>query len=313
MAMIPYNAPMTLGMTFLGSGTSSGVPMIGCRCAVCTSDDPRDNRTRPSVVIHVADPTSPDGMRRWIIDTGPDLRTQIIRAGIQRIDGVLYTHEHADHIFGLDDLRRFNAVMDSAIDIYAEPQTMTVLQQTFRYIFQKHNNVNKTFVADLIPWQLEAYKPLTLHGVTFTPLRLLHGRHPILGFRVDYTTPTGHAQSLAYCTDVSTIPPETYPYLHDLDILVLDGLRYRHHPTHMTIDQALEQFEHIQPRQGYLTHMAHEIRHAELDPKLPANIHLAYDQLTVYCHEGNKPMGKESSTHVQSARPATQSPAHPAS
>ncbi|MAX23137.1 MAG: MBL fold metallo-hydrolase [Phycisphaeraceae bacterium] len=277
---------MSLGMTFLGTGTSSGVPMIGCRCEVCTSDDPRDQRSRPSVLIHVDDPTSPDGKRRWIIDTGPDLRTQIIRADIHRIDGVLYTHEHADHVFGLDDLRRFNAVMDQAIDIHAEPATMAVLQTTFQYIFQKHNNPNKTFVADLIPWTLEAYKPIELHGVTFTPLRLMHGRHPILGFRVDYTTPDGHAQKLAYCTDVSTIPPETYPYLQDLDILVLDGLRFRHHPTHMTVDQALEQFERIGPRQGYLTHMAHEIKHSVVDDQLPEGIHLAYDQLTVYCEQG---------------------------
>jgi phosphoribosyl 1,2-cyclic phosphate phosphodiesterase len=196
--------------------------------------------------------------------------------------------------------------MDQPIDIYAEPATMQVIQRTFSYIFQKHNNVNKTFVADLIPWSLEAYKPLELHGVTFTPLRLMHGRHPILGFRVDYTTPAGHAQSLAYCTDVSTIPPETYPYLQGLDILILDGLRYRHHPTHMTIDQALAQFEHIQPRQGYLTHMSHDISHADLDPKLPTGIHLAYDGLTVYCDRGQEtPKGKESSTHVQSARSAT--------
>lgn len=295
---ILYNTRMTLGITFLGTGTSSGVPIIGCRCDVCSSDDPRDNRLRPSVVIHVDDLTAPDGQRRWLIDTGPDLRSQIIRADIHRIDGVLYTHEHADHIFGLDDLRRFNAVMDRAIDIYAEPVTMNVIKNTFQYIFQKHNNPNKTFVADLIPWKLDVYKAIKLHGVTFTPLRLMHGRHPILGFRVDYTTPQGNAQSMAYCTDVSTIPPETYPYLENLDILVLDGLRFRHHPTHMTIDQALEQFDHIKPKQGFLTHMAHEIRHAEVDPQLPDGIHLAYDQLTVYCNQGSEPMGKESSTHV---------------
>jgi len=218
---------------------------------------------------------------------------------------VLYTHEHADHIFGLDDLRRFNAVMDSPIDIYAEASTMQAIQSTFQYIFQKHNNVNKTFVANLIPWPLEVHKPVKLHGVTFTPLRLLHGRHPILGFRVDYTDPQGNIQSLAYCTDVSTIPPETFPYLQDLDILVLDGLRYRHHPTHMTVDQAIEQFDRIQPKQGLMTHMSHEISHAELDSKLPQDVGLAYDRLTVYCKDLEGPLGKERATHVQPARPAT--------
>ena len=238
---------------------------------------------RPSILVHVDDPTSPDGKRRWIIDTGPDLRMQMLREDIHRIDGVLYTHEHADHIFGLDDLRRFNAVMDLPIDIYAEAATLNVLQGTFKYIFEKHKNVNKTFVADLIPTPVEVFKPFTLHHVTFTPLRLLHGRHPILGYRVDFIGPDGARQSLAYCTDVSSIPPETYPFLEGLDVLVLDGLRHKHHPTHMTVNQALDQFAQVNPKLGFLTHMGHDILHAKDDAQLPQNIAFAYDGLTVYC------------------------------
>jgi phosphoribosyl 1,2-cyclic phosphate phosphodiesterase len=146
----------------------------------------------------------------------------------------------------------------------------------FNYIFEKHHNVNQSFVADLVLMQLTVREPFDLHGATWTPLRLMHGNLPILGFRVDH----GGA-SLAYCTDVSSIPPESYPLLEDVDVLVLDALRYRHHPTHMTVDDAIEQVKRLKPKQTYFTHIAHDIRHMELDPKLPPNVHLAYDGLIV--------------------------------
>jgi phosphoribosyl 1,2-cyclic phosphate phosphodiesterase len=271
---------MALELLFLGTGTSAGVPMIGCECAVCTSDDPRDRRSRPSVVVRYTD----DGgtQRQYLVDTTPELRSQIIAARIHRIDGVLFTHNHADHIFGLDDLRRFNAVMKTPLDIYAEPRVLEWLRGTFGYIFEAHKNVNQTFVASLIPHAIGPAPeggPLQLPvagGATWTPLRLMHGRLPIAGFRVDF-----QGASVAYCTDVSSIPPQTYPLLENLDVLVIDALRYRHHPTHMTVDQALGEVERIGPRRAYFTHIAHDIRHAELQPKLPPNVHLAYDGLSV--------------------------------
>ena len=272
----------SLELLFLGTGTSAGVPMIGCDCAVCTSDDPRDHRSRPSVLISYPDPSlgEPDAMRRLLIDTTPELRVQMVRHRVKRIDGVLYTHAHADHIFGLDDLRRFNAIMQAPIYVYAEQKVLEKLRRMFQYIFEPHTNENKSWVPQLVLNEIEVQGPLDLFGATWTPLRLLHGRLPILGFRVDLQN-----ASLAYCTDVSRIPPETYPLLEDLDVLVLDALRFRHHPTHLTIDQALEQVEQIRPRRTFFTHMAHDVKHDQVDPQLPANIRLSYDGLMVYCEE----------------------------
>ncbi len=270
---------MSFELIFLGTGTSAGVPMIGCDCEVCTSDDPRDRRSRPSVLVRYSDAEAgPDGPinRQFLIDTAPEMRQQVIAQRLNRIDGVLYTHGHADHIFGLDDLRRFNAVMKTAIDIHAEPMVLASLRKMFPYVFTPENNINPSFVPTLIAHELEPARPLELFGATWTPIRLLHGRLPILGFRVDFA-----GKSLAYCTDVSSIPPGTYPLLNDLDVLVIDGLRHRHHPTHLTIEQALAEIEHIKPAQAYLTHMAHDIKHADLESQLPDGVLLSYDGLVV--------------------------------
>lgn len=277
---------MPLELLFLGTGTSAGVPMIGCGCAVCRSDDPRDRRDRPSVLIRYDDPDlrldekhvafHPDqaGKRQVLIDACPELRQQALRENISRIDALFLTHAHADHTFGLDDLRRFNITMGTAVDIHAEPSVIDQLQSTFRYIFEPHKNINQSFIANLIAHPIDPEVPFDFYGGTWTPLRLMHGRLPILGFRVDH----GNA-SLAYCTDVSTIPPETYPKLQSLDVLVLDALRYRHHPTHLTVDRALEIIHQIRPRQAYLTHIAHDISHADLTERLPDGVQLAYDGL----------------------------------
>ncbi|MBB6428227.1 MBL fold metallo-hydrolase [Algisphaera agarilytica] len=279
---------MPLELLFLGSGTSAGIPMIGCGCAVCRSDDPRDKRDRPSVLIRYDDPSltvedthtefnpKQTGRRQILIDTAPDMRQQMMRESISRLDAVIFTHAHADHTFGLDDLRRFNAVMNTALDVYAEPDVIHQLQSTFRYIFEPHTNVNKSFIANLIAHPIDEHEPLNFFGATWTPLRLMHGRLPVLGYRIDFA-----GRSIAYCTDVSTIPPDTYPKLQNLDVLVLDALRYRHHPTHLTVDRAVEIIEELQPKQAYLTHIAHDISHAELSPRLPEGIQLAFDGLSV--------------------------------
>lgn len=210
--------------------------------------------------------------RTILIDTAPELRQQMIRHHVMRIDGVVYTHNHADHVFGIDDLRRFNAVQNQAIDLYTEPRMVDWLRQTFDYIFNARANVNQSFVPTLTIHPIQPGEPFELAGLTWTPLRLLHGRLPILGFRVG---------RCAYCTDVSSIPPETYPLLRDLDVLVIDALRYRHHPTHLTVDQALQIIDELKPRRAFLTHIAHDIRHAHLEPRLPEHVHLAYDGITI--------------------------------
>lgn len=262
--------PRSLTITLLGTGTSAGIPMIGCRCPVCTSHDPRDRRDRTAAMIELPDPEG--HTRRILIDTAPELRQQMVRHDIDRIDGVIYTHNHADHVFGLDDLRRFNALQNQPIDLFAEPRVIEYLHHTFQYIFQPHKNINDSFIPSLITHPINPLAPLTLFGQDILPLRLLHGKLPVLAFRI---------ANLAYCTDVSNIPPETWPHLQDLDLLILDGLRYKHHPTHLTIDQALTIIDQLQPRRAYLTHIAHDIKHAELDPKLPDNVALAYDGLAL--------------------------------
>ncbi len=276
---------MPLELIFLGTGTSAGVPMIGCDCTVCTSEDPRDHRDRPSVLIRYPDLSRPAGadddeqpLRQLLIDTSPELRQQAIRQRLHRLDGVFFTHAHADHIFGLDDLRRFNAVMHAPLDIHAEATVLDSLSKTFRYIFDSQHNVNDSFIAQLIGHPVVVGEALSRFGATWIPLRLMHGRLPIVGYRVDH----GGA-SLAYCTDVSSIPPESYPLLQNLDVLVLDALRYRHHPTHMTVDRALQEIEQLKPGRAFLTHIAHDIQHADLSQKLPENVELAYDGLVVRC------------------------------
>ncbi len=279
---------MSLQLTFLGTGTSAGVPMIGCACPVCASADPRDRRSRASVLLRFPDPSlrvaeehaafnpAQFGHRQLLIDLTPELRQQVMTQRLSRLDGVLITHAHADHIFGLDDLRRFNAVMHTSLDLFAEPLVIERLRETFRYIFDPQRKLSPSFVPNLIARPVEAAQPRDFFGATVTPLRLMHGRLPILGYRCDH----GGA-SVAYCTDVSSIPPQTWPLLRDLDVLVLDALRYRHHPTHLTVERALQIIEELAPKQAYLTHIAHDISHADLSARLPPGVALAHDNLVV--------------------------------
>jgi phosphoribosyl 1,2-cyclic phosphate phosphodiesterase len=288
--------------TFLGTGTSSGVPAIACDCRVCTSEDPRDNRLRAGAAVEFTDAAGRP--RTVLIDATPDLRQQALRAGLRRCDAVLFTHNHVDHTFGLDELRRFNAVQKGPIDIYAEPHTMEHLRRVYKHIFEREANVNSSFVATLIPHTLEPGRPVDLFGVRFTPVRLLHGRLPVVGFRVEPVRPAppgtgGEAGGvgdegmspfpLVYCTDVSGIPPESWKLLRGVRTLVLDALRHRKHPTHFTVDEAVSVAHEVGAAQTYFTHIAHELAHAETDESLPDGMNLAYDGLVLAAHGAGRP------------------------
>ena len=283
----------------LGSGTSAGVPVIGCDCRVCRSSDARDNRTRCGACVRFSD--ADDRERVVLIDTSPDLRAQVLRHGFTRCDAIIYTHNHVDHTFGLDEVRRFNALMKRPIDVYAEAQTMEFLRRVFRHIFEKHRNVNDSFVADLIGHVLDPKGSVDLYGLRFSLLRLFHGRLPVLGFRIealdDARRPAADQPGglpLAYCTDVSEIPPETLAKLTGLRTLILDMLRYRSHPTHLTVDGAIRVAQEIGAERTWFIHMTHDICHAELDSQLPEGMALSYDGLTIgegteaRRHEGTK-------------------------
>ena len=273
-----------LQFIILGSGTSAGVPVIGCDCEICGSPDPRDNRTRTAACLRFVDASGQE--RVILIDTSPDLRQQVLRHKLARCDGIIYTHNHVDHTFGLDDVRRFNAVMQAPIDIYADGHTMEHLTRVYRHIFERDKNVNNSFVALLIPHLIDPLKPVDLFGLRFTPLELLNGKLPILGYRIEAIDGEGHTRleqpaplPLAYCTDVSAIPPETWGKLTGLKTLILDMLRYRKHYTHFSVDEAIAAASEIDANQTWFVHMTHDILHADLDEKLPEGMNLAYDGL----------------------------------
>ncbi|MBL8757088.1 MAG: MBL fold metallo-hydrolase [Phycisphaerae bacterium] len=278
---------------FLGTGTSSGVPAIGCACEVCTSSDPRDARLRVGAAIIFDD--AQGHPRVVLIDAGPDLRQQALRAGLTRCDAILFTHNHVDHTFGLDEVRRFNAVQKGPIEVWAEDHTMDHLHRVYRHIFEKDANVNDSFVATLIPRRIDPGMVngpgMEVFGLKVTPLRLLHGRLPIVGFRIDRSgaspgrgSPEAGATGflpLAYCTDVSGIPPETYPHLRGLGTLVLDALRHRHHPTHLTLSDSVGIAERVGAGRTFFIHMAHDLAHEATNATLPPGMQLAHDGLVL--------------------------------
>ncbi len=259
-------------MTFLGTGTSMGVPTLGCACQVCTSPDPRDRRLRPSALIRWTE-TDADATpeRAVVIDTGPDFREQALRSGLTRVDAVLYTHSHADHILGLDDLRplSFTAFrLGGPIPLYATPETTAVLRQIFAYTFSPEATYPHRARV-----RLEALAERNaIHGVEFLSVPILHGEMEIVGFRFG---------SAAYLTDVSGIPEPSFALLKGLDHLVLSALRYKPHPSHATVEQAIGWAERIGARQTWLTHIAHELAHEATNRTLPAGVALAYDGLSV--------------------------------
>ncbi len=268
--------------TFLGTGTSAGVPALACPCAVCTSDDPHDNRLRTSACLRFTDKSGQD--RTILIDCGPDFRQQALRAKLDRLDAILFTHNHVDHTWGLDEVRRLNIAMGTPIDVYADDHTRHSLETVYSHIFHRARNKNDSFVADLIAHTIEVARPLDLFGLRFEPIRLLHGRLPVLGYRIDVIDPALQRQSegllpMAYCTDVSAIPPETFKRLSGLKTLVLDALRTRRHPTHFTLDQAVETARRLGAKQTWFVHMSHNLPHAQTNASLPEGIRLAHDGL----------------------------------
>ncbi len=248
---------MKARLTVLGSGTSMGVPTIGCGCAVCRSPDPHDRRTRPSVLVEYAGKTI-------IIDTTPDFREQAIREGIRSLDAVLYTHGHADHVLGLDDLRPLSFVRPEKIPLYARPEVADVLRRMFRYIFEPEYKFGGLAQVEL--HLIDG--PVDLFGMRFEPVKVLHGDTEILGFRFG---------SAAYLTDHSEIPEESFAQLRDLDVLFLDALRHQPHPTHSTIEKSLRIVERVKPKRAFFTHICHDLPHEATNATLPPNVRLSYD------------------------------------
>jgi phosphoribosyl 1,2-cyclic phosphate phosphodiesterase len=249
----------------LGSGTSHGVPMIGCDCAVCTSDDPRDHRTRPSIFVRHA------GVH-LLVDTSPELRIQCLACNVRRVDAVLFTHHHADHVVGIDDLRRFNWIMKRALRCYGSEATLAVLQRMFGYAFSpRTGDTTSRPVLDPIPI---GERPFEVDQARIIPIPLRHGDMPVLGFRFG---------SFAYCTDCSYIPDASYALLEHLDVLMLDALRRTPHPTHFHLERAVETAARIAARRTYFTHIAHELGHRATNAELPDGMALAHDGLTFRC------------------------------
>lgn len=253
-------------ITFLGTGTSHGVPMIGCGCAVCRSGDPRDQRSRPSIYVE------PAGGAGLLVDTGPDLRWQALRFGVTRVDAILYTHGHADHVVGLDEVRRFNALRRGTIPCYADARTVAEIRQMFAYVFDPATPKGGG-IPDVVLREIEGpFEPDGARGVRVIPVPVLHGDRPVLGFRIG---------RFAYLTDCSRIPEPSWPLLEGLDVLVLDALRERPHPTHFSLGEAVEAARRIAAGRTYFTHICHDLPHEATCARLPDGMALAYDGLTV--------------------------------
>lgn len=244
-------------VTVLGSGTSSGVPMIGCQCSVCTSDNPRNRRTRSSIVVEVDN-------KMFLIDTSTDLHEQALNHGLHRVDAVLYTHAHADHVHGIDELRAFNLWQRMPIPCYGNHAVGDKIRNYFKYIFNQSES--ESFRPHLDFYQVDGV--FDLFGTTIIPVPLLHGKMPVLGYRIG---------TFAYLTDVSEIPEGSWKLIENLDCVVLDALRQRPHPTHFNISQAVEVVGRLKPERAILTHLSHLIEYDEVSKNLPKGTELAYD------------------------------------
>ena len=242
--------------TILGSGTSTGVPMVGCKCRVCSSGDPRDRRTRASLLIR-------HNSKNILLDTSTDLRRQALREGISRVDAVLFTHAHADHVNGIDDLRGFHFLHKEVVPCFASSATLDILKTGFSYIFNEYHGSGYTPL--LQPSEISG--PFELFGLTIIPIPLEHGKTSALGYRVG---------NVAYLTDCSAIPQGSIPLLTGLNVLIIDGLRWSPHPFHFNIEAAIAASQQLNPRRTILTHLTHEVAYADRT-KLPPGVEFAYD------------------------------------
>jgi len=264
---------VALRVTLLGTGTSHGVPAIGCDCAVCHSTDPRDRRSRTSILIQLTE-TPPKSafagaVRNILVDTSTDLRTQALAYDVRRVDAILFTHSHADHVLGLDDVRRYNALQRGAIPCYGDAPTLANIRRMFDYIFNPPA-VLAGGLPQISPFLIAG--AFTLGGATIVPVPIMHGPGTILGFRVG---------AFAYLTDCSRIPDESWPLLDGVRTLVLDALRDRPHPTHFNVEEALAVVARLAPERSYFTHIAHDLPHAATCARLPPGVELAYDGLVL--------------------------------
>ena len=249
-------------ITFLGTGTSHGVPMIGCECATCRSTDPHDNRLRPSIFIETSN-------ARVLVDAGPDLREQALRHRIARVDAIVFTHGHADHILGMDDVRRFNALMDGSMPCYGDAATLEDIRRMFSYVFDPATPKG----GGLPQLDLRVIDgPFSVGDIHLQPVPIWHGRRRILGFRVG---------GFAYLTDCSRIDEAAWPLLERLDVLVLDALREKPHPTHFSLSDAIATAARIGAARTFFTHMAHDLPHEATNARLPDGMRLAHDGLVL--------------------------------
>jgi phosphoribosyl 1,2-cyclic phosphate phosphodiesterase len=259
----------------LGSGTSHGVPSIGCDCAVCRSSDPKDHRTRPSILLEL--PTVDAGtltsfarsVRSILVDTSTDLRMQALANDIRRVDAILFTHSHADHVFGLDDVRRYNQMQAAAIPCYADAETLENLKRMFAYVFNASTQRGGG-LPELSIFRIAG--AFSLGGVEIVPVPLFHGRLPVLGFRIG---------SFAYLTDCNRIPDASWPLLDGVRTVILDALRRRPHSTHFSVGEAIDVVGRLGAERAYFTHICHDLGHADTNAQLPPGVQLAYDGLVL--------------------------------
>ena len=268
---------MKLSLEFLGTGTSVGVPVIGCECTVCSSTDPLNKRLRSSALVRGYNPAG-ELDTTVIIDTSPDFRQQILRARtkVRRLDAVIITHYHADHVVGIDDVRRFNAMQNQAIDCWATPATLSSLKHSFGYVFANEVGL-KHGLPCLNPRPITIGEPFEIGCLRFVPLDQDHYVLRTLGFRITCRD----SEPLSYCLDVKRIPEQSYEALQGTHTLVLDMLREKPHLTHMNLSEALEAVRRIAPRRTFFAHCAHEVDHRALESNLPPDIRLAYDGLVL--------------------------------